>query len=264
MKKYTFNQHLALRLIGALLVVVLIFISFQVVKAALYQINTNDATVQEWFDQGVPIFQTDPAGDVPVPEEDILTTWVATGDNNTFNFMMELNADPALNLQYRQAVAYIDCDMDGDNNGAGDVDDIMIAYDTWIDDVWIMRGDQNQGQSTDANNGERVHEYLEWGLPFSLIPPNNPLINDSDCLSDVQIRFFTSNSETNPAVVIDETTPFKGYNVYPNVVKMDKMKASTSPDDELLNIVLLGLLIGVIVAGLIIILKRRPCEDGDQ
>jgi len=264
MKRKWINSSLALRVLIVLFFVFSMFVVVRIVKAALYNINTTDETVQEWFDQGIEVFQTDPSGDVPNGDEDILNAWVATGDDFTFYFMMELNAETPLESMLRHAVAYIDCDMDGDNDGAGDPDDILITYETHEDSVWIMRGDQNQGQSLSSLYGQRVNYHVEWGLPFSFIPPYNPGINDSDCLSDVQIRFFTANTETQPGTYIDETSPFKGYNVYPNVVKLDSLEAKSKNHLSALYMLLLGLLFVVLVAGGALFFKRKSINFKHQ
>jgi len=244
MFKEYLTSRLALRILTILLIGLVVFITYQVVyayhviNADQYAINKTDASVQEWFDQNVRLWHPDAADDVPNADEDIINTWVATGDNFTLNFLMQLNEDPALDNMLRHAVAYIDCDLDGFQEG-GDPDDILITYETWEQNVWIMRGDQNQGQSfnTGQNKGQRVGDYVEWGLSFSVIPPNNPGINDSDCLGEVNIAFMTANTETMPGVIIDDTLP-------PTVIKLANLEAN-SPVNTTSNILLL---VGSIIA----------------
>lgn len=244
MFKEYLTSRLAMRILTILLIGLFVFITYQVVyayhviNADQYSINKTDASVQEWFDQNVRVWHPDPAGDVPNADEDIINTWVATGDNLTLNFLMQLNEDPALNNMLRHAVAYIDCDLDGKEEG-GDPDDILITYETWEQNVFIMRGDQNQGQSfnTGHNRGQRVGDYVEWGLSFSVIPPNNPFINESDCLGEVNISFSTANTESYPGLEIDDTGP-------PTVIKLANLEAN-SPVNTSSNI---PLLVGSIIA----------------
>jgi len=179
MKLKEIIPHLTMKSIIVVGLIVVFIITFQAVDAALYKIKKNDATVQEWFDQSIPVFQTDPAGDVPVADEDIIQTWVATGDDNTFNFMMQLNADPALDSQWRQAAAYIDCDMDGEIihtihtlgkeysrvimiSGDSDMKDSLdYIRDNYDVEVWIVSHQENLSNKYSDHNVISIEDLLK-------------------------------------------------------------------------------------------------------
>lgn len=200
------------------------------VLAAVFSINTNEnpASVQEWFDQGVPIWHTDDVGDVAEPKEDIVNTWVATGNDSRIYFMMELADSPALETMLREAVAYLDCDGDGDNGGLGDIDDVIIGYLPHEDTTFIFRGDQNQGGTLDPEDGQRENQYVEWGVDLRDLPPTNPLLQStSDCQHAVRIRFLTTDTSVFPGVPIDETTPFDWYNI-PTAINLNNLESHQS------------------------------------
>ena len=243
---------------GLILILVgfLVFSTYQTASAVLVTINKTDVSVDEWFTQGVPLFYTDPAGDVANPDEDMLNAWVASGDDSTLNFLMELNADTAMQTQLRHAAAYIDCDMDG---VPGEADDIIITYEPYQNQVWILTGDQNQGASynTGVNRGQRVGEYLEWGIQQVIIG----FIN-SDCIDEeVNIGFFTASTEAGfPGVPIDGMDGsgilWSGFNVPTNIDLAEFNANSTGSNSSIIfpiagSIFILGLL------GLVIFLRHR-------
>lgn len=241
-----------LRLLVVLVAVCVLFMAGKEVLAALYNINTNDnpASVQEWFDQNVPVWHTDAVGDVPVATEDIVNTWVATGNDDRIYFLMELAAAPALETMLREAVAYLDCDGDGDNDGLGDADDVIVAYSPFEDYTKVFTGDQNNGMTLDQADGQRVSQYVEWGIDLRDLPPTNPvLMSSSDCQHAVRIRFLTANTDSYPGVPIDETTPFDGYNI-PTAITLDKMGSYQSGEYHFSFFVIIFL----VLSGLVLVL----------
>lgn len=252
-------RKMIFRIFLALLVLMISVIAAQKVLAALYTINTNDnpATVQEWFNQGVPIWQADEVGDVENPKDDIVNTWVATGNDAHIYFMMELAGAPALEDMLHSAIAYLDCDGDGDNSGQGDPDDVMVIYHPHQDTTFIFKGDQSTGgsQGLDETDGQRVDQYVEWRIPIQYLPPTNPLLQStSDCQHGVGLRFITGASTTYPGVSIDETTPFEDYNI-PTAVTLNKMDSQQGIGNHYLIYVFAFLLLSSIL--LAVYLQQR-------
>jgi len=214
--------------------------------AAIYNIDTDDGTVNEWFSQGIPVFQTDPAGDTingGGPTDDILQAWVATGNGgNTLYFLMELADQPPLSTNSsRTAVASIDCDFDGVDQ---EPEDRLISYFPETDTHYIVTGDQNYYTPGNASQGQRVNQYIEWSVDLSQLPPDSQTPG-VDCTNQVNIRFGTGDNTTFPATVLDETTPLKGWNI-PTTVNVKELQAQRNVD---LASALLVALTGVFLIG---------------
>ena len=99
--------------------ITLLALTFTIVGAIKYTISTNDSTgVSEWFDQSIPVFQTDIIeGDPLRADEDIVNAWIATGVDNQLYFMVEMAGNPAINKPdqpYNGVGVWLDCNADGD------------------------------------------------------------------------------------------------------------------------------------------------------
>jgi len=110
----------------------LLLLSYGTVAAVRYNIDLNDGSIADWT--GIPVFVTDPVGDVATADEDIINAWVATSDTGSpvnLNFRIQVNGDPAINGENRGVAAYIDCeDPDGNPpNGVMDIWDRILVYD---------------------------------------------------------------------------------------------------------------------------------------
>ena len=193
--------------------------------AAIYTIDTDDGSISEWAAQGIPVFQTDPTGDTQnggTPNDDIVQTWVATGNNgNTLYFLMELNADPALDADSnRSAAASIDCDNDGIDQ---EPEDRIVTY--WPQNDWVIisQGDQSYYTMGTSNQGQRVGKYVEWGVDLDQLPPDDQT-PDVNCRGAVKIRFGTADNATSPATILDDTSPLRGWNI-PTAINLQEIQA---------------------------------------
>lgn len=230
--------------------------------ALIYTIDTDDGSVAEWANQGVPVFKTDPLDYTVEPQSDIVNTWVATGENNLY-FLMEVDAAPALqpsgqNPPPRLGVAALDCDQDGNPQ---ERNDLLIAYAPNEDTVWFLSGDQNQGfpltsgDDADPTVGQRVGEYIEWSIPLVYLdfyfPPLDWTI---DCANAIDIGFVTADASNwpLPSLVLDQTG-FMGWNV-PTAVGLQTFGA-TNTDVATVAWVLVAAL--VVAATAVLVIKRR-------
>ena len=208
---------------------VLFFGAGAIAFAAIYNIDTDDGSISEWAAQSIPVFQTDAVGDTQdggTANDDIVRAWVATGNGGkTLYFLMQLNAAPALNADSnRTAVASIDCDNDGIDE---EPEDRLIVYYPGNDWLIISQGDQSYYTFGNANQGQRADppddEYIEWSVDLDQLPPDSqtPGVN---CRGQIGIRFGTADSATNPATVLDDTNPLRGWNV-PTAINLKDIQA---------------------------------------
>jgi hypothetical protein len=175
--------------------------------AAIYTINTDDATVEEWANQGIQVFKTDPDMEVDRPDEDIINTWIATTSDDRLGFLVQVAGSPALDGdQYRAIVASLDCDADGVEFETEP--DRLVFYFWESDKVGWAKGDQSFGEVMDGSepDGQRVNDFLEWKIRFNRI---------AGCLSVVNVKFYTAVSATaiNLDSWIDDSGDLKAYNV---------------------------------------------------
>ena len=182
--------------------------------------STTDNSIDEW--ENVPVFQTDPAGDVPTPDEDIVEIKVANspaeGQVKEVFFLMKVAGNPALQGQYRAAAASIDCDGNGNNQ---DPQDRLIVYVVSEDQYYIMRGDQSEFFSGKDKDGQVVGDYVEWKVAVSDLPPDEK--DNVQCTGSVKLLFGTADVveyyETKPseaqsnAYLIDETDSLKDWSI---------------------------------------------------
>lgn len=220
--------------------------------ASLYTISTTDNSVDEWFNQGVPLFQPDPVGDDSggVPDEDIINTWVAAEDSNgdssgdTLNFLVEVNGSPALstNTYSRIVAASIDCNDNGIHQEAGDR---LVLYNpasntSGGDFVEIRNGIQTIRLGLGGDFGQRVDQYLEWGVNVA-----NLRLDSSDpdyCAGDVGILFATVSLQNGQPVDQTEPVPWRGINV-PTAVSTYSISALGNSNGLVLAVVAFGLLL---------------------
>ena len=105
--------------------------------------SVTDNAIDEWA--SVPVFQSDPQGDTAVPDEDTLEVKVAnsptSGSVTDLVFLMKVAGNPALQGQYKAAIASIDCDGNGVDQ---EPQDRIIVYVPSEDQYYIMRGDQSE------------------------------------------------------------------------------------------------------------------------
>lgn len=205
--------------------------------AATYVIDTNDNRVTEWTDQGIVVFQTDPAGDGiapgggPIsPTDDIVTAWVAnatipptTGqDTPSLAFRVQTAAPPSASQPLRAVAAILDCDRNGLDN---ERQDRWVVYNTTgpqTDAVSLYTGDLAYGLVPTAVLpkflGERVINNLEWAIPISELPIRGDeppeLGQVVDCRHKVNIRIATMQFVTPTGfVVLDTVLPSIGWDI---------------------------------------------------
>lgn len=152
--------------------------------------SVTDNSVDEW--SSVPIFQSDPQGDVGAPDEDVLEIKVAnspaSGSVSDMVFMMKLSGTPALQGQYKAVIASIDCDANGIDQ---EPQDRIIVYVPSEDQYYIMRGDQSEFFSGRDTDGQVVNDYVEWKVALENLPPDEK--DAVDCKNIVKIRFGTAD-----------------------------------------------------------------------
>jgi hypothetical protein len=247
-------RHFALSIAISL---VMMLISATIAFATLYNVNTNDGNVNEWQSQGIPGFQTDPAGDTingGGSTEDIIETRVASGNDNTLYFLLKTAAAPAVNAPGYIAVASIDCNHNGIDQ---EFDDRLIVYMPHLgspvgpERVMVYTGDQSMFFALGPEAGQQVGEYIEWGVPIDQLPPddNSPAV---DCRNQVGIRFGTADSNPDPNVEFDSTA-LQGWGV-PNTIHLQEIKAQ--PSAGLIGAALLAMTgFGILIVTLV--MRRR-------
>lgn len=262
---YRARKHILTVAMAAALLLIFAGVSL----AALYNIDTDDMTVDEWNDQGLPLFQADLSGDTEAgyageSESDIINTWVATSEGpnpKRLAFLMEVAAEPALAGDSIQgmAIAALDCDQDGSATGAGD---LLIGYAQSGDTVWLVSGDLNQGgvvgssDDGDPTLGQTVDEFVEWGVPVSYLKIDKPLINwYADCTGSINIGFATVDLSEWPlaTATIDETSPLTGWNV-PTAVQLQGIDVSETAVATSTALIIVGLMMA---SAVIIAMARR-------
>lgn len=238
MSKITFFSGRTI--VVSILVVAILLIAGTAVYGALYDIYLDDSSVTDW--SGVPVFQTDPVGDASPPDEDIINAWVASGEDDDLYFMVETNGPTAISANGDKAiVASIDCNDNGDGD---DAEDRITLYYPGPDNRFTCEGNGNRCYSPD-NDGQRVGSFLEWKVPEDQIPPDffHPDQEDN-CQNDISIRFLLIDTSTTPATVIDETTPFKGWDI-PNDVSVLALEARQDSGLLVLSVAAAMLFVGV-------------------
>ena len=229
-----------------LVVAAALIIMFTVVRAIPFTINTDDGSVSDWVDQGIPIFQTDLISDTIRADEDIVNAWVATTPSNDLAFLVQMASGPALDGdQYRAIVASLDCDYDSIDREA-DFDKIVYYF--WESDlVATAKGDGSFGSVLPNSGplGQRINEYLEWKVGLTKI---------SDCLGDIQVKFYsmTSADAIVLGTVIDDKDPLKGWSV-PTVVNIKNVNVKTS--QNFWFIIPLG--VGIFILGAFFYLRKK-------
>jgi len=182
--------------------------------------NANDSGYDEW--SGVPVFTTDPAGDVPNPDEDILEVKVANspadGGTKEVYFLMKVTGNPALQGQYKASIVSIDCDGNGVDQ---EPHDRLVVYVPSEDQYYIMRGDQSEGFTGNAKDGQVVGEFIEWKVSLSDLPPDEK--DSGQCTGNVKLLFATADvtqyftstpGETqSKAIIIDDAGSLKDWNI---------------------------------------------------
>ena len=254
------SKEVRKRTLGLLIAIfAALFMTVSVAHAILYTISTTDNSVSEWFSQGVPVFQTDPAGDVATADEDIINTWVAAEDSNgdgigdTINFLVEMKGSPALSTNaFRAVVASIDCTNNGVHQEAVDR---LVIYNPATDFVEIRDGTQMIKNGLGGTYGQRVNQYLEWGVPVSELGGGQFDEPVGHCSGEVGVRFATVNGLS--GATIDQTTssPWGGIRI-PTAVSVSNFGAAGATFNSVAFVALAGL---VIIGGLsgIILLRRR-------
>jgi len=229
-----------------------------VAAAALYTINTDDGSVNEWGPSGqnIPVWETDPSGDeVPSdPSVDIVETKLAsgidTGEGISLNFLVRFSGSNALNTSNTGVAALLDCPQfgtsDPPNGVTTDLWDLGIVYvangtggllNPESDGIYLVSGDVSVfihednlvnttlGQTAESN-------YAEWSIT------NDHLANDTsqpdeiagawdyDCTQNVNIKFATYDLANLAVTLLDETATLKGFNV-PTAIRLQGLQASS-------------------------------------
>lgn len=255
-------------LIGLLCVV-------SVAYAAMYIINTNDASVAEWTAQSIPVFLSDPVDGSVTANMDMLDTWVARSLTNTtftsptLNFRMQFNSTSPLQTAATAAVAILDCD--NDNFIGNDAADRIVAYVrtgnlALADDaVYITYGDLSGywfAGAQDPENlnppfGQFVGNSVEWSVALEELDTVDP----GYCQSSIGIRFATANISVNfitgqiTVTYVDQNPAFRGYSV-PTAVRVENLRAAAQPSNAVALEVLLGTL-AIVGMGAVVIARSR-------
>jgi len=152
--------------------------------------SVTDNSIDEWA--SVPVFQSDPQGDTAAPDEDTLEVKVAnspsSGSVKDIVFLMKVAGNPALQGQYKAAIASIDCDGNGVDQ---EPQDRIVVYVPSEDQYYIMRGDQSEFFSGRDSDGQVVNDYVEWKVSVDNLPPDEK--DSVDCRNAVKIRFGTAD-----------------------------------------------------------------------
>lgn len=241
--------------------VFLLLVSFLVALAATTTgISLNDLTIDDWQTAGIPIFVTDPEGDVDAPEYDIINGSVATsvtvhGQYNILNFMVQtaggVTSIPSGN---HIVIASLDCDNDGVDQ---EPEDYLIFFMPTQDSTNVegttalFDGTGNSGITLESNTGQRIEDRVEWGArTFWLTPPASPI----ECSQTIGIRFLSAyvwiENETLHQQILDQTEMHQ-YNV-PTVVELQEFNAASGFMNGPLPI---GLAVAV-VAGILLFAQR--------
>ena len=211
------------------------------VYAAHLTINTNDGIVDpNWA--SVTLFGSD-GDDWADDNYDIDQTWVTNAaDNSFFYFRANLIGSGRLpsSDNWSSIEAHLDCDTNGDDYGASDVIAIYYGQDNSSIEcqgtAWPNcapgPGSADWNDNTTAEEISGTPNNYEWQADV-----NNGNVNWSACLSTVNIRFVTLDS--NGAVA--DTTEWRPYNA-PTAVTLEKFSAGQLNDTFILPIALVSLL----------------------
>ncbi len=224
--------------------------------AALYTIDTNDGSINEWETQGIAVFQTSPSNGGIDTSLDLKNMWVATSSGNTnnpnlttLNFRAEMYGASALAPVDTAVAAILDCDSD---QQANDPDDRMVIYlrdgnaqycilppflCTQLPDdaLFVFTGDLDayllpgQDETENHNLGQVVGNFVEWGTEISALQGVESAPVDY-CQYDVSIRFTTATvgfdgSGNIVADIQDETPTFRGWDI-PTAIDVQAFTAS--------------------------------------
>jgi hypothetical protein len=247
-----------------------------VAHAAMYIINTNDASVEEWTAQSIPVFLSDPVDGSVTANVDMLDTWVARSLTNTnfisptLNFRMQFNSSSPLQTAATAAIAILDCD--NDNVIGNDAADRIVAYVrtgnfALVDDgVYITYGDFSGYWFAGADNpevfnplfGQAVGSSVEWAVALGELDTVDP----GYCQSPIGIRFATANISVNlftgqiTVTYVDQNPAFRGYSV-PTAVKLENLRAAAQPSATTAFGILLGTFAMVGIGAVVIARARR-------
>jgi hypothetical protein len=232
MKNNIFKRYIKLNIAFALTIIFIVS-SFFVVGAITYTISTNDANgVSEWFDQAIPIFQTDASGDTSSsrPDEDIVNAWIAKGygddvDDEQLYFMVEMAGNPAISKPdepFNGVGVWLDCDANGSTTDSVDRF-VSYYYAAGYDRVsWFRGSDGYGGTVDDPNLGQIDQQYVEWTMVPTL---TNGLYN---CMSQINVKFLSVQSEFAAGfqTISDETDSFRGFD-FPTVIHENIISGSS-------------------------------------
>jgi hypothetical protein len=221
-------KRLKLLRVSTVLITILILLVWVVTiaYAAKYNINPNDTSITDW--NGIGTFLTDPSGDASDTRNDIIAVWVATGTDNSLNFLMEVQGTSALSSCTASnptgTAALIDCDNDGVER---EQTDRIVNWGCYADGLTVCAGDRSQCQQyQSADYGQKVasggHGYVEWKVLEAELHDQSPYI-PGECYGDVGIRFRIVR--TNSGVIYDETD-LAHFNV-PTAVTMKELRATS-------------------------------------
>ena len=254
---------------GAVGLLIAIFAAFfliiPVAYAALYNISTTDNSVSDW--DPVPVFQTDPEGDWPDAGQDIVEAKVAsmdTTDNGVgdfIHFLVKTSSDAGLGEMGRVA-ASIDCN----NNGVfEEFDDRLVLFNPEAGSLIILHGTRF-GQAVlippDAQQGQKVGQYYEWGVAIDDLFPfvdDTPGLPDNHCQGIVGIEFQTfkagfirpDDGVFVPPEIYDTTEagPYAMFNI-PTAVSIHSIGVSGGSGHAVLLLAVASLAVGGTAIGL--------------
>lgn len=211
-----------------ILALIFSLLSVSSVLAALYTINTNNNSGSDW--SGVPVFQTDPSGDLSGScaggdgTDDIIETYVATGPEGAspvewIYFRIRTASASAVSSSDHWVSAYVDCPPYGK-----DTKDLNVIYIPSTDQVIMGDGDwpdptNTRDYGTPPNiQSERpadTLDTLEWSADFATFRgnPSYGTPRDPNCTADINPAYvsFTVYKVTSGVYecTYDET-PFAG------------------------------------------------------
>jgi hypothetical protein len=226
---------------SVLLIMIIAFslLVFSIAHAALLTMSIGSFT--DWA--SAVTFQTDPTGTGDnlsagaTSNEDIAITKVATSTDNYLYFYVQVLGSNLFGsaTQYRQAVAELDCDNDGNPN---ETTDIKINFGIQ-GNVMICSGDRGSaggngcGWTNLFNDFYKSGNAVEWRIKVSDPDTNVPQLY-SNCRSGVDINFLLIeiNQLGQVQQTYDNTTnsdnPWRGFNV-PTKVEFKNIKIQQNP-----------------------------------
>jgi hypothetical protein len=265
-------------IIGITMVSVTALLSVSIVMAALFTINTNNNSASDW--SGVPVFQTDPSGDLNAActggdgTVDIIETYVASGPEGSdpvewIYFRIRTASANAVSTENHIVSAYLDCPPFGE-----DIKDLNVMY-FGYDDVIVFADGllPNPDQAGSYGNpprpeGERPADALdtvEWSVDYATFSGNPSYGNprDPNCTpdSEAQIKFSTVKvtSQNQYVCTFDETT-YSGFNL-PTVVKINNFSTNSGLSGQgylLISVIFLMTAIIICVMGFLYVRRKKP------